>query len=76
MLYIANQPFDNIDNLIKQLICEIFMFFSSIVILIIGLDEKNEYFYPNVTFKLGWSIISFLVLILVVEIIIDIKINL
>ncbi|CAD8136694.1 unnamed protein product [Paramecium pentaurelia] len=73
LLLLYNQPLRDKNELIKQITCEFILWLSIILILIFGFNEQSTILnYYQIT-NIGWTIIGFLSLIILIQLMIDCK---
>ncbi|CAD8052108.1 unnamed protein product [Paramecium sonneborni] len=68
-----NKPLEDQNEHVKQIICEIILWLSEILILVISYNEQSQNLNFSSIINIGWSIIGFLSLIIFAQLIIDCK---
>ncbi|CAK55844.1 unnamed protein product (macronuclear) [Paramecium tetraurelia] len=73
LLFLYNKPLEDQNELIKQIICELILWMSVMLILVYGFNEQTNILDSHQISNIGWMIIGFLSLILFLQLIIDCK---
>ncbi|CAD8066144.1 unnamed protein product [Paramecium primaurelia] len=70
---IYNKPLIDKSEYYKQIITEILLWITELLILLIGFGQQSEFFVYESYIKIGWVIVTILTLLIFIQLIIDIR---